>query len=221
LEETSGKERTVVDVQDSPVHDLVFAIAHEIGNHLGAVRIQAHLLDEDLDPRSLAQASVEIDGLAGRAGPMLALLRPLLSSQTRTASGAAWSGLLVAIKQHLENEGTRGVSVGIEAPSDSDPLPTPEADWLHPLLIVLIDVTLAVTPSGGTIRLGVVAREGESVFFMEDDGSEEDLSAAASLRGRPLAVALARELLRRLGGRVESRRAESRTRVELIFSASN
>ena len=218
--ETTATERTVVGDLDASVHALVFAIAHEVGNHLGAVRIQAHLLDEDLDPRSLAQASVEIDGLAGRAGPMLALLRPLLSPDTRAASGAHWSGLLAAIRQHLEDEGTRGVSVEIEAPGDSDAL-APGADWLHSLLIVLLDATFAMTPHGGTIRFGLDSRDGESILCLEDDGAEEDLSPAASLRGRPLAVALARELLPRLGGRVETRRAESTTRVELVFPAAN
>jgi nitrogen-specific signal transduction histidine kinase len=118
-----------VGTPNSFAHDLVFAIAHEVGNHLGAIRIQAHLLDEDLDPRSLAQSSVEIDGLAGRVGPMLALLRPLLSSDTPAASGVPWSGILATIKQHLEDEGTRGVSVEIEAPRESDPL-APSVDWL-------------------------------------------------------------------------------------------
>ena len=52
--------------------ELAFAIAHEVGNHLGGIRLQAHLLDENLDVRALAEASILIDGLAGRSGPLLA-----------------------------------------------------------------------------------------------------------------------------------------------------
>jgi hypothetical protein len=206
---------------DSCAHDLVFAIAHEIGNHLGAVRLQAHLLDEDLDVRALAQASVEIDGLAGRAGPMLALLRPLLRPGSPSAAlagrSASWGVFFAAIKQHLEDEGTRGVSVEIAGLGDSGPL-APNVDWLHSLLVVLLDATLAMLPRDGTIRIGVDSRDEESVFFIEDNGREEDLSPAAALRGRPLAVALARELLQALGGRVETSRTGPQTRVELVFS---
>jgi hypothetical protein len=86
---------------------------------------------------------------------------------------------------------------------------------------VLLDATLAMTAHGGTIRVNLDSKDGESVLCMEDDGAEEDLSPAASLRGRPLAVALARALLPSLGGRVEARRAESKTFVELIFPVAN
>jgi signal transduction histidine kinase len=213
---------------------LVLAMAHEIGNHLGAIRLEAHLLDEDLDPRSLARASVEIDGLAGRAGPLLALLRPLLSPTTPTtptmpttpasgqaaeaAAAPAWSSLLAGIAQHYADEGTRGVSLAIEERVNPD-WPAPTADWLHSLLIALLDGTLAVMPSQGSIRLDVAARNGPILLAIEDDGPEEDLSNEAALRGRPLAVALARELLLLVGGHVETSRGAGGTRVELVFSA--
>lgn len=206
----------------SAAHALVFAIAHEIGNHLGAVRLQAHLLDEDLDPHSLALASVEIDGLAGRAGPLLALLRPLLSPKTLSTGGtrdvASWSFLLAGIGQHFEDEGTRGVSIQIEAPADSE-LTVANADWLHSLLIALLDATLSVVPRQGTIQLGLRAIGEQLSLMVEDDGPEEDLSADAALRGRALAVALARELLVLVGGQVETSRKDGQTRVELIFPA--
>jgi signal transduction histidine kinase len=207
---------------------LVLAMAHEIGNHLGAIRLEAHLLDEDLDPRSLARASVEIDGLAGRAGPLLALLRPLLSPTVPTtpasgqaaeaAAAPAWSSLLAGIAQHYADEGTRGVSLAIEERVNPD-WPAPTADWLHSLLIALLDATLAVMPSQGSIRLDVAARNGPILLAIEDDGPEEDLSNEAALRGRPLAVALARELLLLVGGHVETSRGAGGTRVELVFSA--
>ena len=52
---------------------LAFAIAHEIGNHLAGIRLEAHLLDEALGARGLAKASLAIDSLAGQAAPLLAL----------------------------------------------------------------------------------------------------------------------------------------------------
>jgi len=216
LGETTARDRT------SRAYELVFAIAHEVGNHLGALRLQAHLLDEDLDPHALALASVEIDGLAGRAGPLLALLRPLLSRESRALHGGApWSSILAGIAQHYEDQGTRGVSLAVgakEVPDDSDPT-APKLDWLHPLLLVLLDATLALVPTRGTIRIGLKETRGKVSLMIDDDGPEEDLSAGVALRGRPLAVALARELLVLVGGRVTTRRDAAGTRVELIFPA--
>ena len=37
---------------------LVFAISHEVGNHLGGIRLQAHLLDEELGAREMAAAMI-------------------------------------------------------------------------------------------------------------------------------------------------------------------
>ncbi len=200
----------------SAVYALVFAVAHEIGNYLGAIRLRAHLLDEDLDPRALATASVEIDAFAGRAGPLLALLRPLLAPEDVTTQCGHWSVLFTGIRRHMEDEGTRGVVVEIQAPAEADH-PAPEADWLHSLLIALIEATLSSVPKKGLIQLGLEGNEDQTTLFIEDDGPEEDLSPGAPLRGRPLAVSIARRLVASIGGRVETSRADERTRVELIF----
>ena len=62
---------------------LVFAIAHEIGNHLGGIRLQAHLLDEDLDAherfrltRELGDRFVEASG-----NPVLQMIRRGMKTQ--------------------------------------------------------------------------------------------------------------------------------------------
>ncbi len=218
VDETTEADRA------SSTNDLVFAIAHEIGNHLGALRLQAHLLDEDLDPQALALASVEIDGLAGRSGALLALLRPLLS-QAATSSGdreslgdvPAWPSLLAGIGQHYEDEGTRGISLTIEEPAAVDSR-APNTDWLHSLLIALLDATLASLPRTGSVQLRLEATGGEICLAVEDDGPDEDLSRDAALRGRPLIIALARALLVLVGGRVETSRVEGGTRVGIVFS---
>ncbi len=88
---------------------LVFAIGHEVANHLGGIRLQAHLIDEDLDALGLAKTSVEIDALAGRAAPLLALLRPILSERPDPSPPVAWASLLAGLRRQLDDEGTRGV----------------------------------------------------------------------------------------------------------------
>lgn len=216
---TVGAGKFMIEKMPSQ-NDLVFAIAHEIGNYLGAIRLQAHLLDEDLDPRALATTSVEIDGLAGRAGPLLTLLRPVLSSTSQTGSSAAqrprWSGLLRGLGQQLEDEGTRGVLVEITSLADTE-IEAPGVDWLHALLLALVESTIASVPGRSRICLGLESRGSGTVLAVEDDGEAEDLSAEAPLRGRPLTVSIARRLLFDLGGRVEVARIDQKTRVELVF----
>ena len=197
--------------------ELVFAIGHEIGNHLGAIRLQAHLLDEDLDRRALATASIEIDGLAGRAAPLLALLRPILASDPPIGAPTSWKNVLGPLSRQLGEDGTRGVRVDVRIPPAEGAREAPGADWLASLLIALVGATIADLPRRATLRLWLEARDVETALILEDDGADEDLSPEAPLRGRSLAVSIARWLVGGLGGRVDARRLADRTRVELVF----
>lgn len=199
--------------------ELAFAIAHEVGNHLGGIRLQAHMLDDELGAREMAEASVLIDGLAGRSGTLLALLRPLLSDDWRRSGGDSWAGVLGRVVQQIEDEGTRGVRFEVTGVVETE-VAAPDFDWVHPLLIVLVESTLAHVADRGadaTVRLELVA-DGDGVRLdLVDDGEVEDLSPEAARRGRPLGVAIARELVGRSGGRVETETSEAGTRVGLYF----
>ena len=199
--------------------ELAFAIAHEVGNHLGGIRLQAHLLDDELDAREMAEASVLIDGLAGRSGPLLSLLRPLLSDDWRRAGGATWSGVLGRVAQQIEDEGTRGVRFEVAGALDTE-AKAPDFDWVHPLLIALVESTVAHVADRGSdasVHLELVDEDGGVRLDLLDDGDPEDLSADAARRGRPLAVAIAQELVGRSGGRVDTDVSEAGTRVGLRF----
>lgn len=205
---------------------LVLAIGHEIANHLGAIRLQAHLLDEELGRRALAEASVVIDGLAGRSTPLLALLRPLLAptpvSPPQTIDGGnRWTDVLDRIAREVEEEGTRAVRFELERPAEAEAR-APGVDWLDPLVMALIQATLAHVSPRGVVRLALEAEAGrpEQVLLLEDDGAEEDFSAAAPLRGRPLVLAIARSLLGGIGGRVEASR-DGRTSSRLVFPSAS
>jgi hypothetical protein len=203
-----------LDVRD----ELVFAIAHEIGNHLGAIRLQAHLLDEELDARALATASIEIDGLAGRAGPLLALLRPILLNPPQSGSGSTWAIELSRLSRQLEDDGTRGVRIEVRLAPEEGALAAPAFDWLPSLLIALLGATIASLPRRGAVRIRLEPGEAGTTLVVEDDGPPEDLSLQASLRGRPLVVAIARWLVGRAGGGVEIDRREDWTRVAIRFA---
>ncbi len=202
-------------------HELVFAVAHEIGNHLGGIRLQAHLIDEEFDVRSLAEASIAIDEMAGRSGRLLALMRPIRADVLRNSSGEGWSSLLGRVRQQIEDEGTRGARFELEYPAE-DSHEAPPLEWIHSLLVVLVGATIAHVGSRGSVVVALEKGDDVTILSVEDDGEEEDLSPEGAYRGRPLALALARELLGRAGGRVEARRCAKApsptTRVELVFS---
>ncbi len=192
-------------------HELVLAIAHELGNHLGGIRLEAHLLDDDLDPRELARTSVEIDSMAGRSGALLGLLRPLVVPGERSSGALSWLGILAGVRQELSDQGTRGAELTFELPENASH-PAPAVGWLHHLLMAWLGSTLAQVQSRkggkGRVRVAFVAGEHESSIVFEDNAPEEDLSDASPRRERPLALAIARVLLGELEGRVEATSAE-------------
>ena len=201
-------------------HALVFAIAHEVGNHLGGIRLHADLLGDEADVRGLAESSVVIDGLAARAAPLLALLRPILEPVPAPSHAVSWDGLLAAIRQQLLDEGTKGVRVELESPGP-EAGSTPAVPGLQSLLLALIGATLEPLAAGDSVTLRLERRASGSALILEDGGPEEDLSTGAALRGRALAVAIARRLVARVGGRVEVGRGSDRTRIEMVWPRSD
>ena len=203
--------------------ELAFAIAHEVGNHLGAIRLQAHLVDEDLDVRELAEASILIDGLAGRSGPLLALLRPLLSADWKPAGNSTWAHILGRVQKQIEDEGTGGTRFAVQLgePASGNPGadidPMPDHEWLHPLLTALAEATIAHVGRGRFVTFRLAAGMSESTLWVEDNGEAEDVGPGAAARGRPLVVGIARNLVGRIGGRVNAIRTDSETRIGLVF----
>jgi len=216
---------------------LVFAIAHEVGNHLAGIRLEAHLLDEDLAPHALARASLAIDGLAGRSGPLLALLRPLLAPGSRGTAGPELRALLEGVRRQLLDEGAAGRAVELDFSSDTGDAGAagPSFDGLHGLLLALVGEPHTLTAPGPIrFRLAVGPREVElgcelpGDAFEASDGSESSrgtagpaapasASALHALRGRVLAVAIARVLVADAGGRVLVSADADRSRVTLVL----
>ncbi|MFK7898480.1 MAG: hypothetical protein AB8G23_21790 [Myxococcota bacterium] len=131
-------------------HALVLAVAHEIGNHLGGIRLEAHLLGDDLGPRALARASVTLDGLAGRSGSLLSLIRPLLHPEDRDATAKTWTGVLAGVRQELQDQGTQGVELTMDLSAaaarettPATPSVAPPVGWMHPLLTAWLGASIA------------------------------------------------------------------------------
>jgi hypothetical protein len=200
-------------------HALVFALAHEIGNHLAGIRLEAHLLDEELDARGLARASVAIDSLAGRAGPLLALLRPLLAPGAPRAVGSRLAAVLESVRRQLEEEGVGGRPVELEIAPEAA-ADGPAFEGLHDLLLALVGEPGSLPPGRSPIvfRLGRQGHESELVCELPGEVFAEigaGQGAAPALRGRVLAVAIARVLVADAGGRVELPSESGRSRIVL------
>jgi hypothetical protein len=203
-------------------HALVFAIAHEVGNHLAGIRLEAHLLDEDLGSLGLARASLALDSLAGQAGPLLALLRPLLAPRAQRAAGPRYAALLDGVRRQLEDEGAGGRPVELEVAKGAEAA-GPAFEGLHALVLALIGSPDTLPSGKAPIRLRVGRRESEVEIVCELPGDAFEGAVlhggaeggAPALRGRPLAVAIARALVADVGGRVAVEAGAGCSRVVL------
>lgn len=228
MRDTEGKSGTKSNPDAEARHALVFAIAHEIGNHLAGVRLEAHMLDEDLGVAGLARASLAIDSLAGQAGPLLALLRPLLAPGSRRAAGPSYAALLDGVARQLESEGVGGRAIELSIASDATTV-GPAFEGLQPLLLALVGAPEDLPPGKAPISLSLALQGGEieiacalpgEAFGGVDSGGRAAAAPtgpAHGLRGRSLAVAIARVLAADAGGRVEleSRAGHSRAVLRL------
>ena len=205
-------------MHDTPSrHALVLAIAHEIGNHLAGIRLEAHLLDEELGARGLAKASLAIDSLAGQSGPLLALLRPLLAPGARPTEGVTCARVLEGVRRQLLEEGTAGRAIELEiADAASGSL---AIEGLHSLLLALVGLPESSLEADGPIRLRLDRSGSEIELVCELPGEpfREALAQGDShlLRGRALAVAIARTLVADAGGVVDVQVESGRSRVVL------
>jgi hypothetical protein len=213
-------------MQDTELrHALVFAIAHEIGNHLAGIRLEAHLLDEDLGVSGLARSSVAIDAGASQAGALLGLLRPLLAPTARRSLGGT-SGTCLAtlegVRRQLEEEGLAGHRVELEIRSE-DAGRAPAFEGLHALLVLLVGLPETLATGLGPISLHIDRADGEIVIGCGLPGRALAYARATgaatvdprTLRGRELAVAVARVLVGDAGGAVAVDEEAGRSRIAM------
>jgi two-component system sensor histidine kinase HydH len=202
---------------------LALALCHEIGNLVGAVRLQAHLLDSEHSPKELAVASVEVEDLCARSSALLSLMRPLVSRVSRrTYEGVVPAAILNALQFILEDCGGRGVVVSVEC-REGLPGVAVDPDTMQQMLLTLAFGAMeAARPKG---RVGIRALPGkgpdEVCFAVEDDGPDDELGdwSQQMLRGRPLVCAVASRMVTWWGGRLEVGRSDGVTRVALIVPA--
>ncbi|MFT5442856.1 MAG: hypothetical protein ACI8W3_001900 [Myxococcota bacterium] len=197
--------------------NLIFAMCHEISNLVAAIRLQAHLVDEDLDARGLAVASLEIDDLSARSAAILALIRPVLSPAPAEIAPLDAGVIALGFERAIVDYGGRGFEIAFDIPSDLPEIRA-ETEVFHYILLSQAYGAMEAMSPGGEIRVEVVVEEKEVIFVIEDGAPEEEEHLAwreASLRGRALECAVAHQILTKRGARfsVERRGAKNRTEI--------
>ncbi|MGH0038162.1 MAG: sensor histidine kinase [Myxococcota bacterium] len=199
--------------------DLTSALCHELGNWLAAMRLQAHLLDETLGPRELAEASLEIDELCERASTLLAQLPPLVAAAPASPGPTDPAGLVHDVSRVLADQGLRGVTLDVEVEEGLAQLCADRATLLPVLQNLATGALEAVRPEGS---VGIRARgRGAEVALVVEDAAPFEGEAGdwrrLPLRGRILGWALADALARKVGGRLEVNELDPGTRIELVI----
>jgi len=196
---------------------LVFAMCHEISNWVAAVRLHAHLLDDDLGPRGLALASIEIDDSSARSGALLALVPAVLSQPHDDGIQAEAEAIVLGLQRVIDEHGGRGIVLEIQADGD---LPRVRVDpqVIHYLLLMHFYGAIDSAVTGSRVRVVVESGNDEVCFAIEDTSPADEQHLGwrdAALRGRVLSCAIADHVLKKIGGRLEVGRADTGTRTSI------
>jgi hypothetical protein len=186
---------------------MVFAICHEVGNLLAAIRLHGDLLDAD--------AGRQVSELSARSGALLSLVRPLLDPAAFEPVALEPARLLSGLRTGLDDPQDPRLDLGAE---EAIGLPDviADGDALHHLL--LSELLAGFELLGEGERLRASARpDGQGVAFELCGGRpEREPREGDRLAGRTLSHAVAAELLGRVGGTVRRGARDGRQQIELI-----
>ena len=197
---------------DRSRQDLLLALCHEVGNLLAAARLHSHLLDDD--------SAAQISRLAGRAGSLVALVRPLLMPAPERRAPLAPSAVLAGLRRGLDDSDALQVRIELESAAELPDVAI-DGETLHHLL--LAQVFAALEERGVAPPLHVVAEVlGDDVaFVIADEPLADTGSEAPQLRGPALGRALAEVILEARGGRVEIQRRPDGARTAYVVASGD
>ena len=201
--------------------EFVYALCHELGNLMGALRLHAHLLDDEMGPKDLARTSVDLDDLSARSAALLSLVRPLLSPDAGTFEEVPAARLVQTLEGLMAGHGSRGVALKFI----SDPaLPSGRVDVgaIQRLIQSFLYLALESVSRTGTVVMRAESRDSYVALVIEDDGpAGEDPEGyhEQMRRGRPLLCLVAESILGKQGGSFRAERAGDRTCFTLTLPA--
>jgi hypothetical protein len=173
--------------------DLLFALCHEVGNLLAAIRLHSQFVDEE--------SAARISELTDRAGSLVALVRPLLSDPPPSVPLLDPLDLLEALQRGLD--GVEGARVRVELKSAVDlPGVAIDGETLRHLLMADLFAALEDLPGGERVRVVAQPSADGVAFVLEAPGEATPDAPALKLTGRALTRALAAAILGRRGGSV-------------------
>jgi len=206
---------------DSEDAELVFSLCHELGNMMGALRLHAHLLDDEMGPKGIARTSVDLDDLSARSAALLSLVRPILSPNSRPLEKMSVIGLVRNLEGLMAGHGARGTALSFEVGAD---MPSIRADlgMIQRLIQSFLYFALESASRSGAVLMRAESRGDEVAIIIEDDGPEGEDPAGyrdQMRRGRPLLCAVAESILQKQGGRFAAERDGARTRISIFLPA--
>jgi signal transduction histidine kinase len=201
--------------------ELVFSLCHELGNMMGALRLHAHLLDDEMGPRGIARTSVDLDDLSARSAALLSLVRPLLTPAPSSAENMSVVGLVRNIEGLMAGHGSRGTALTFEV---DEQIPSIRVDvgMLQRLIQSFLYFALESASRTGAVLLRAESRDDEVAILIEDNGPEGEDPAGfrdQMRRGRPLLCSVAESILKKQGGRFAAERDGTRTRISMMLPA--
>jgi hypothetical protein len=165
--------------------DLLFALCHEVGNILAAIRLHSRFDDEESRAR--------VSELTDRAGSLVALVRPLLSDPPPRVPALDPLELLEALRRGLDDAGAARVRVDLKSAVDL-PGVAIDGETLKHLLMADLLAALENLPAGERVRVVAEPAPDGVAFVLEVPGPESS--------SRALARALAAAILGERGGGV-------------------
>lgn len=202
---------------------LLFALCHEMGNLVGAIRLQTHLLDLDMSPRDLVTARSEIDVLGARVSALLSLVRPLEAPTSLDPVAAPDANDVLAVVEHgLETIVLPGVSVEFVPAETPCPMRI-DRGAIQALVTSLAHLAIEQVRPKGRVRIAVERADGRTATVVEDDGPVDQPLASwdsDALRGRTLVCALADRIASAFGGGIVVESNERGSRIAIWVDSS-
>jgi PAS domain S-box-containing protein len=204
--------------------DLVATVSHELRTPLAAIYGSAMTLNRDDIELPDDLESRLIDVIADESSRLTAIVNDLLLASQLDAgrleariescdARALTESVVQAARTHLPD----GVRVELDPVADDLPLVAADEEQLRQVLDNLLENAIKYSPGGGDVRLGVAAADDAVRFSIADAGlgipaSEQerifdkfyrlDPDMTGGIGGTGLGLYIARELVRRVGGRV-------------------
>ncbi len=192
--------------------ELLLALCHEVGNLLAAARLHSHLLDED--------SAAQISQLAGRAGSLVALVRPLLTPAPVRSAALAPRAVLAGLRRGLDDSDAVQVRIDVESAADLPDVAI-DGETLHHLLLAQILAALEERGTAAPLRVAAEALDDGVAFVVADAPSADAAAEAPGLCGPALGRALAQTILGARGGRVEIQRRPDGARTAYVVGSGD